>query len=168
MLMFCICTSHATAQTFPVFKEKTVAYVNWEQLFLQSTTGQALLAQNEQLAEEIRTELRQIERDLTTEEDRLVQERKTDDPAVFKIKAANFDVKVKRIRSEQAARGRALTTNLETARTAFYDEAKPILRRLMAERGIMLLLDQTSVIIALENSDITADAIDRINQELAP
>lgn len=160
-------SAQTVAQTFPVFQEATVAYLNRDLLFTDSDVGKALIEQNRVVSEELRTELRQIEGELSREEDALVEQRKTDDPDVFKQKAQAFDEKVKKIRAEQDLRVRALRSSLETARFDFYSRADPILRQLMKERGIILLLNQNSVLIATENSDITSEAIARINDQMA-
>ena len=166
MVAFLTLSAQACAQTFPVYQEPTVAYLDRDRLFIESIVGKALIEQNLLVSKELSVELRQIEKDLSAEEDNLVEQRKVDPPDVFKQKAQAFDVKVKKIRAEQELRARALGTSLENSRLDFYRKADPILLRLMRERGIILLLRKGSVLIALENADITDEAIERINAEM--
>jgi len=160
--------SPALTQTFPVYQEQQVALIDRAALFAQSQVGKALLKQNRDLSQQLAADLRKIEADLRAEESRLVIERKTDVPSVFEEKARLFDEKVKRTRSEQDARLRNLQQSFETAERDFYNRVDPILRELMVERGIVLLLNKDTVLVALADADITAEAIARIDATMKP
>ncbi|PIB24655.1 hypothetical protein BFP76_05590 [Amylibacter kogurei] len=155
----------ATAQTYPVYKEPTVASIDQERLFAESDFGKQALQEIETVSRELSLENRQIEAELTAEEKELAELRKTELPEVFKQKAADFDRRVKQIRAEQDQKFANIRASLDAARQTFNTKATPILQQLMVDTGIIFILDNSAILIGQPDGDITDQAIARINQE---
>lgn len=167
VLLFLSIAQLASAQSFPVFEDNNaIATVDQEALFTRSEAGRAFLSKFETAGKELSAENLKIQDRLEKEERALTETRKTMPPEEFKKLAIAFDQNVKRIRSEQAAKERDLNLQLTRDRSSFYDKITPILLAFMQERGIEILLNKETIIIATHGSDITQAAIQRINEVL--
>ncbi|GHA42323.1 hypothetical protein GCM10008927_03480 [Amylibacter ulvae] len=156
----------AISQTYPVFREPTVASIDQERLFSESNFGKQILQEIETVSRALSLENREIEAKLTAEEKSLAELRKTELPEIFKQKAAEFDRRVKQIRAEQDQKFANIRTTLDTARQTFNTKATPILQQLMVDSGIVFILDSSAILMGQPNGDITDQAIARIDQEL--
>ncbi len=143
-----------------------VLTVDQERLFDQSAFGRAAVRALEAESAALAAENRRIEAELTEEERRLTAERATDDPAVFREKAAAFDAKVVEIRREQDQKARDLSRRPEELRQQFFRAAIPVLAQLIRERGAVAILDSRAILLSADVIDITDEAIVLIDQAL--
>ena len=151
-------------QEYQVFDDPLpIASINRDRLFSESAYGRALLVRlsNRQQAlvaenDKLRVELEQEERELT-------DLRKQITPEEFAPLAAAFDEKVKQIRQTQEEKSTKLSEELDSARFKFFRQSEDIIRQLMAERGIVYVLDEQAVLLTTGEGDITALAIERLD-----
>lgn len=155
------------AQGFPVFKETLpVASLNSDRLFSESMAGKAILDESRQKSMALGEENRRIEAALELEERDLTEKRKTLPAEEFRKLADAFDDKVETIRRTQNGKAAALTQELEAARREFSTRVRPILQQLMSEKGIVFVLNEQAIALALSSGDITDLALQRVDAEI--
>lgn len=143
-----------------------VATLQQDQLFTRTLYGRAVQERTAAAARALQEENRRIEADLEAEERALTDLRPTLPAADFRARAEAFDAKVEGIRAAQDAKARALATQEEADRKAFFETALPVLTALMRETGAVVLLDKGSVLLSLDAIDLTDRAVARIDAEL--
>ena len=155
------------AQSFPVFENNAaIGIVDQDALFTSSNAGKSIIFNFELAGKQLTAENFTIQEGLEKDERELTDARKTLGTEEFQELAIAFDKKVKRIRSEQATKERELSSNLSRERAKFYEKITPILLSFLEERGIGVLLSKDTVVVAIQGSDITQAAIQRINEVL--
>lgn len=164
LLSFSACLQ---AQDFPVFRENlTVATLNSARLFAQSQVGRNALEQSRTKTLALADENRDIEAELEQEELRLTELRKTVSAEEFRSLAEAFDKKVVATRKTQAAKAAALTQELTETQRAFSTQVRPILSELMAEMGIIFILNEQAIVLADRSGDITNEALRRVDMQI--
>lgn len=141
--------------------------IDSEEAFAKSDLGQRIAEEIETASKALASENRQIEAELIEEEKRLTERRATLPPEQFRSLADAFDEKVRRIRSEQDAKARALGQKGEAGRREFLTAARPVLESIMRETGAAVILDARDVFLGAESADITAEVIERLNDTIA-
>ena len=137
-----------------------------DRLYADSAYGRKVTAALEEQGADLAAENRRIESDLTEEERRLTEQRRSLPPAEFRALADDFDQKVQALRREQDAKARMLGDLSDNRRRQFLAEAEPVLAELMLEAGAAVILDKRQVLLAAEVIDITETAISRIDAEI--
>lgn len=140
--------------------------IDSERMFLNSDFGKRVAREIEQRGNELAAENRMIEAELANAEQDLTDRRATMTPEAFRPLALAFDTRVQETRRAQAAKTRALNDLLGQEREVFLGAAGPVLQALMAEVGATVVLERRTVFISTNASDITSQAIDRINATL--
>lgn len=140
-----------------------VLTINQQAFFEDSAFGRASLQRLEERSRRLQAENRQIEEALEAEERNLTERRQQVSPEAFRSMADAFDDKVEGIRTAQDAKGREIARLREADQQAFFSFAVPILVELLREKGAVVLLDQSAIVLSLESVDITAEAIARVN-----
>lgn len=143
-----------------------VLVLDFDRLFAQSAFGRRVTSKIEAQGEDLAAENRRIETDLTDEERRLTEQRATLSAAEFRQLANAFDEKVQRLRSAQDAKTRALGQVSDGARRQFVAAAQPVLKQLMRDAGAAVILERRAVLVAADVVDITATAIQRIDEAI--
>ena len=137
-----------------------------DRFFAGSAFGRRVAAEIQAEAEALAAENRRIEAELT-EEERELTERRPDMPVdEFRAAAEAFDRKAQRIRVEQDAKEEALNARLAEEQAVFREAARPIIARLMIERGAAVVIDQRSVIVSFDVIDITDAAIEAMDAQV--
>lgn len=137
-----------------------------EQLFLQSMFGQRVAQEIETATRALTEENSRIDAALLIEEQQLTQQRKELSPEEFRELANAFDQKVVSIRQAQDAKSRELKSLVDDAQARFFQRAVPVLSKLMQEAGALVILDSRVVLLSSSSIDVTALAIERINQTI--
>jgi Skp family chaperone for outer membrane proteins len=147
--------------------QSPVLTVDSDAMFSQSRFG--LQVTQELAAEEsvLLAENRRIQAELTEEERALTEKRSEMDPDAFRAVAEAFDARVVQIRKEQDAKAADLELRRQREQEAFIRVASPILTSLMREAGASVILERREVLLGDPAMDITAVAIERLNQTLS-
>ncbi len=140
-----------------------VLTLDQDRLFAQSDFGRRLEADLQADGLILEAENRQIEAALEAEEKDLTERRPTMDPADFRALADQFDERVQRIRSEQAAKARALGERSEMAQRTFLETARPVLEQFMLDSGAVVIIDPRSVVMSRAAIDVTEEVTRRVN-----
>lgn len=147
--------------------QSPILTVDSEALFSQSTFGRQVA--QELAAEEsvLLAENRRIQAELTEEERVLTEKRSEMEPDAFRAVAEAFDARVVQIRKEQDAKAADLELRRQREQEAFIRVASPILTSLMRQAGASVILERREVLLGDPAMDITAVAIERLNQTLS-
>ena len=138
-----------------------------DRFFLESDFGRAAVERERAETAALEQENKRIEAELVAEEQALTELRKTLSAEDFSARAAAFDQKVERIRTEQDSKARLLVDKRDGERKEFLQLAGPVLGELLGEHGATAILDKGLVIVSLSAIDITDEAIAKLNQTLA-
>ncbi len=134
-----------------------------DRLFAGSAFGKRIASEIEAESAVLSAENRKMEAELTAEEKKLTEQRQTMQPIAFRALADAFDQKVQNIRRTQDAKARALNQKADKARGTFLRAARPVLEALMTEAGASVILERSSVFLSANASDVTDEAIIRID-----
>ncbi len=140
--------------------------IDSDRLFLESAFGQRVVGEFEAASSRLAQENRQIEADLEAEERELTEKRMDMPAEEFRVLADVFDEKVQETRATQAAKGRALTVQLDQEREVFLTAAAPVLERLMRDADAAVILERRSVFVSASAIDITDAAIALLDETL--
>lgn len=135
-----------------------------DRLLTDSRRGQALLAEEETVREQVRAEAREIEAAFETEERALTEQRADLPQAEFRRLADDFDDRVVAARQQQDARAASLAQEFDQKRRQFYADVGPILVGVMEEVGALAIFDQNGVLIADQGLNITDTVVARIDE----
>lgn len=137
-----------------------------DRLYSETLFGKRLTGEIADKGRQLAGENRRIEGDLAEEEAELTVQRNTLPADEFKDLADAFDLKVTTARSEQDKKAARLTAQSEQAQRNFIVAIAPVLEQVMRERGASVILDRRAVFASANASDVTLDAIARIDAEL--
>ncbi|AGT08975.1 OmpH family outer membrane protein [Paracoccus aminophilus] len=139
--------------------------IDQDELFLNSAWGRRAQADLETRGQTLARENDELAEQFSNEERELAELRKTLPAEEFRKRADEFDKRVVQIRRERDAKVRELQHSAETERGAFFQVARPILAKLMEERGAVAVLDQRMLFASADSIDVTADLIARVDAE---
>lgn len=162
LIAFVMSGQPVVAQDGPAIRSPVLS-LDQERLFAGSDFGKRVEAELQADGLILEAENRQIEAALEVEEKDLTERRANLDAAAFRVLANEFDEKVQRIRTEQAAKARALGERSETAQRAFLDTARPVLEQFMLDAGAVVIIDPRSVVMSRAAIDVTDEVIRRVN-----
>lgn len=161
-LLLVFCTSMAAGQTGSVPKTPILT-IESDRLFVQSVFGQRVDREIKAEQSVLLAENRKIEAELTAEEKRLTEMRKTIAPADFRAIADAFDQRVQDIRNAQDAKARSIAERADRERANFIQSARPILIEIMGQAGAGMILERRSILVSDDAIDITDRAITQLN-----
>lgn len=161
----------APAQTpadLPPSLVRGIRILDQDRLFNDSRLGQSLLADFREAERALERDNQELADQLAEEERLLTEARATLDPETFRARADAFDRRVEIIRAERARLSQELALRYETEAQRFFETALPILTRLMAEEGVVVVLRPEVVILGADWLDMTDLAIDRLDRATVP
>ncbi len=144
-------------------RDPVVLTISSDRLFSDSAFGQRVLREIENEGALLAQENERIVSELSREEKDLTDKRAELSSEEFRPLAQAFDEKVQSHREGQRAKLDALARRSEDDRQTFYALARPVLIDLMRETGAAVILERANVFLSADASDITDDAIARIN-----
>lgn len=149
-------------------QQTPILTIDLTRLRFETLYGQAINAQLQKLTDELRSENDALQTSLEQEE-REIKERRDSLPLQeFRVLAEEFDIKTTKIRTEQRNKLRALSDRRAEFDTKFIDDIRPVLQDLMAEKQAYVIFDENAAFIAIPSTDITAEAVVKINVVLGP
>jgi Skp family chaperone for outer membrane proteins len=143
-----------------------VLMLDQERLFAESRFGAASLERERVAAAALEGENSKIEAALVEEEQALTKRRNEVPAEEFTPLAKAFDAKVERIRGEQAAKIKALSTARDADRQAFLKAVVPVLGKILEDTGAVAILNKSDVVVSANAFDVTNLAIFRVDQVL--
>jgi Skp family chaperone for outer membrane proteins len=137
-----------------------------DRLFSDTLFGQRLSKEIAARGSQLAAENRRIEQELADEEGALTDVRDTMTPDEFRLLADEFYIKVTAARTEQDEKARVLTQTSDLAQRRFLVAIAAVMQQLMSEKGASVILDRRAVFVSADASDITREAIARIDSNL--
>ncbi|RYH03420.1 OmpH family outer membrane protein [Salipiger sp. IMCC34102] len=154
------------AQTQAPPQQLPILIVDYDRLYQDSAFADTIRDQLDRDAEALKAENDRIVAALTEEERSLTLRRPSMTAEAFREEATAFDTKVQAIRRARDAKEVELQQARVAAREGFYTSVRDVIGQLMLERGASVILDRRSVFLALAASDITDEAIARIDETM--
>jgi len=148
--------------------QSPVLLIDSEEAFARSALGQRIAQEIESVSKALAAENRTIEAELIEEERRLTALRETLPAEEFRKRADAFDEKVRRIRSEQDAKARALNQRGDAGRREFLTAARPVLEEIMRDSGAAVILETRDVFLGADAVNVTGLVIDRLDAVTPP
>jgi outer membrane protein len=132
-----------------------------------SKVGQDIARQMQAYANQAKADLQGQGKALQAEERNLQQQVAILAPDVKAKRVAAFQAKAASLQGAAQRKDEQLKAGFAQARQAMEQQLGPILQQLVKERGANLVLDKQAVVFATAGGfDITADAVNRLNQKL--
>ena len=139
--------------------------VDMTKLLKLTDPGRKIISENNNSRKRLQKENDTLESKLLFEEKTLSNLRKTLAVEEFRKRAIAFDEKVIAIRKEQARKEKILNDEIRKQEAIFFKAIYPLLYEILTDRGGVILLDQTKVVLWDSSVDITTHAIDMINRD---
>jgi Skp family chaperone for outer membrane proteins len=131
-----------------------------------SKVGQSIVQQVNGYTQAAETEFKGTAQSLRGQEQQLQQQVAILAPDVKKKKIAAFEAQQQAFQAKVQTRQAQIQGGVIQARQQVEAALGPILQQIMAERHANLLLDRGAVVLGTVNVDITATAVQRLNQKL--
>ncbi len=137
-----------------------------DRLYADSAYGKAMEAKALVISQALAAENRKIEVDLLAEEADLTQKRATMAVAGFQALADGFDVKVEKLRKDQAAKVDAVRAQRDAGRKTFFSAAVPVLAEMMHQMGAYAIVNRDALFLSFDSIDVTDRAIKAVDDKL--
>jgi len=158
--------AQTTADIYSLGATSSLVTLDQERLFERSAFGQRVTATLTEASRTLAAENREIEIALIEEERALTEERGSLGAEAFRARADAFDARVSALRTRQENRARALALWRDIEQQRFFDAVLPVLAQLLRDIGAVAILDSRAILFSLEESDVTARAIERIDARI--
>ena len=143
-----------------------VVAMNLEQVFGQTMLGKRMRADHAAAVARMEACNDNLRIRLEAEEARLADLRSDIAGDEFRELADAFDAEVRRIRTARARSAEALERSWGEAHVAFLRAVQGVLGRILTQRGAAVLLDNSALLLATNEVDITSEAILRIDEAI--
>lgn len=140
-----------------------VLTLNYDLFISASQVGRRMSGDLEAERIILEAENKRIAAELEAEEIVLTRQRETMPAADFRAAARRFDEKVQQIRTARRGLDQELAQRRDTLRQAFDAVALPVLSEIMREAGAGVIVDGRSVVLSVDQIDITRLAIARLD-----
>ncbi|MEM9495184.1 MAG: OmpH family outer membrane protein [Pseudomonadota bacterium] len=151
----------AVAQSQPV-----ILIINQAQVIAQSKAGQSMAPQLQKLQEAANKELNTEAEKIVKEGEDLKKQKELMAEDVWLEKAKQVAVKQNNLPVLREVRVRELSIAEQKALGEISDVMKPILEKIVKDRGATLLLDRSAVMFASVDNDITQEVISELDKKL--
>lgn len=143
-----------------------IVTVDRVRLVRESEYGKRLFRELSENMRSLQAENNALEEQLSAEELSLRDQRKTMEPAAFRELAAEFDIKVTRIRQQRKELEDGILQNNNRNQVLLIQTAAPFMFEIMSKHGAVAVLERSTVVLDLAAIDITDQVIERMNAEI--
>ena len=151
----------AQAQDAPV-----ILIINQSQVIAQSKAGQSIVPQLDKLQKEANAELNKEAESLVKETEDLKKQKDLLAEDVWIDRAKKLQAKQQNLPVLREVRVRELSISEQKALSTISEAMKPILEKIVKERGATVLLDRSAVMFAAVDTDITQEVIAALDKKL--
>ena len=110
--------------------------------------------------------IRSKEKKIQEEEKKIIQQKKIIKPEEYKSKVEALRNKVSKLQAQRSKLLESTANQRNTARKELLKNLNPIIKDYMKEKGIRMVVDKKSLLLADQNLDITKDIIEILNKKL--
>ena len=111
-------------------------------------------------------DLKKQEKSIQDEEKKIIQQKKIIKPEEYKSKVEALRNKVSKLQAQRSKLLESTANQRNTARRELLKNLNPIIKDYMKEKGIRMVVDKKSLLLADQNLDITKDIIEILNKKL--
>ncbi|MEO1311602.1 MAG: OmpH family outer membrane protein [Pseudomonadota bacterium] len=157
----------ASAFQEPAAQSPVIVVVNQQAVLTQSKAGQSVAAQIEKLGETVQAELTAEAEKIRAEGERLQQQRELLAEDAFAEQVRAFQVRQQGLAQLREKKLRELQIAEQQALGKIGEAMRPILEEIVNTRGATIMLDRAQVMFAVQETDITAEVLTKLNENLA-
>ena len=110
-------------------------------------------------------DLKKQEKSIQDEEKKIIQQKKIIKPEEYKSKVEALRNKVSKLQAQRSKLLESTANQRNTARRELLKNLNPIIKDYMKEKGIRMVVDKKSLLLADQNLDITKDIIEILNKK---
>jgi len=143
-----------------------VIYVDSNALYTESKAGQAVSTQIGTLKKTMEDDLGKKAEKLQLEQKQLEGQQSMLSQDAWQAKVREAQEKQMSLQREADDKQRQLQAAIQTARSKIWQAAGPVLDDLLKEKQAMIVLERMVVLRGTTDIDVTAQAVDRLNQKL--
>ncbi len=163
-LLVAMCAvSLAEAQTQQPAAPQPILVVDRERVLRDSAPGRALAAAVQEQRLALQSASTAAEKAMEAEETEIDRIRDHLTREQFEERLRDFDQRVRQVRRDQQQASQDLHARFNDARREMEQALNLVLRDILQERGASVLLNAQTVIMAREEIDITAEAVDKFS-----
>ncbi|MEI9993328.1 MAG: OmpH family outer membrane protein [Rhizomicrobium sp.] len=150
----------------PPLPQPKILIIDRAEVLRRSSAGTSIMTQVQQLARNAENNLKGRGAALQKEGEALRQQIAILSPAVKAAKVKAFETKQAALQQDVQKQQALIQGGLYVARETVLKALGPILQKIVIERGANLLLDRSLIIVSSNAFDVTAVAVQRLNQVL--
>ena len=143
-----------------------VIYVDSNALYTESKAGQAVASQIGALKKSMEDDLGKKAEKLQLEQKQLEGQQAMLSQEAWQAKVKDAQEKQMNLQHEADDKQRQLQAAIQTARSKIWQAAGPVLDDLLKEKQASIVLERMVVLRGTTDIDVTATAVDRLNQRL--
>lgn len=144
----------------------SIGVIDLAKIIETSAAGKDLQAKFKTRKEAVQKEAVAFEKDVQSKEQTLIKDRKSLDEKAFNEKKATFEKDLKKKREDVLSKNVTLEKSKNEALKAIQGKVAQICADIASEKKIEIILDRSSVVIAQQSLDITADVIKKLDDTL--
>ena len=141
-------------------------YLDFKYVLNQSVAGKKAQYFLKNKLEKGINDLKKQEKSIQDEEKKIIQQKKIIKPEEYKSKVEALRNKVSKLQAQRSKLLESTANQRNTARKELLKNLNPIIKDYMKEKGIRMVVDKKSLLLADQNLDITKDIIEILNKKL--
>ena len=141
-------------------------YLDFKYVLNQSVAGKNAQDFLKNKLEKGINDLKKQEKSIQDEEKKIIQQKKIIKPEEYKSKVEALRNKVSKLQAQRSKLLESTANQRNTARKELLKNLNPIIKDYMKEKGIRMVVDKKSLLLADQNLDITKDIIEILNKKL--
>ncbi len=141
-------------------------YLDFKYVLNQSVAGKKAQDFLKNKLEKGINDLKKQEKSIQEEEKKIIQQKKIIKPEEYKSKVEALRNKVSKLQAQRSKLLESTANQRNTARKELLKNLNPIIKDYMKEKGIRMVVDKKSLLLADQNLDITKDIIEILNKKL--
>ena len=146
--------------------EVSIGVIDLAKIIETSAAGKDLQAKFKTLKEAVQKEAVAFEKDLQSKEQTLIKDRKSLDEKAFNEKKSTFEKDLKKKKEDVMSKNVNLEKAKNEALKSIQTKVAQICADIASEKKIEIILDRSSVVIAQQSLDLTADVIKKLDDTL--
>ena len=141
-------------------------YLDFKYVLNQSVAGKKAQDFLKNKLEKGINDLKKQEKSIQEEEKKIIQQKKIIKPEEYKSKVEALRNKVSKLQAQRSKLLESTANQRNTARKELLKNLNPIIKDYMKEKGIRMVVDKKSLLLADQSLDITKDIIEILNKKL--
>lgn len=161
----------AVAPPQPLAQEQSdprILVVSRDRVLRETAASRALRETERSITEAFQTQVDNVKRALTAEEEELTRLRGELDREAFNARTEAFDLKVRTARRESQRHAAELQRAFQKGRDSLVAQLAPILIDVLRARGADIVLDADAILVAAPSVDVTDEVIRLFDERVPP